>query len=275
MPELPEVEIWRENLERWLKGQRIHKAHVPDALLRGDQSRRKVEAALTGATIRGVARRGKFLVVDLGRTRSRVLVHLGMTGTFERVPEHTKLPKFTRVYLGLSHGERLAFLDARRLGEFRLVTDKEQRRLQALGVEPLSREFTVARLYALTRKSTRPIKIFLMDQKRIAGIGNIHAAEILFLAGIHPERSSSGLSRGDCGRLARAIRRELRGELARSRSEELRYLQQGGENRFRVYGHAGEPCPRCATSLAKLVQGGRSSYYCPLCQPKRAEGEVT
>lgn len=268
MPELPEVEIWRENLERWLKGRRIRSAHAPDALLRGGQPRRAVEAGLEGATIRGVARRGKFLVLDLGRRRLAVLVHLGMTGTFERVPKNVDLPRFTRVYLELSGGERLAFLDARRLGEFRLVTDKEQRRFEALGIEPLSRELTAARLYSLTRKSTRPIKIFLMDQKRIAGIGNIHAAEILFLAGIHPERSAAELSRDDCGRLARAIRRELRFELERSRSEKLRYLQQGEENRFRVYGHAGEACPRCATSLAKLVQGGRSSYYCPRCQPK-------
>jgi formamidopyrimidine-DNA glycosylase len=269
MPELPEVEIWRENLERWLKGRRITSAHVPDRILRGRQPRRKVEAEIEGATIRGVARRGKFLVLDLGRRRSSVLVHLGMTGSFERVPRHGELPRFTRVHLGLSHGERLAFLDARRLGEFRLVTDKEKRRLDALGIEPLTRELTMARLFTMTHKSTRPIKIFLMDQKRIAGIGNIHAAEILFLAGIHPERDACELSRDDCSRLVRAIRRELRFELARSRSEKLRYLQQGEENRFRVYGHAGEPCPRCATPLAKLVQAGRSSYYCSQCQPKQ------
>lgn len=269
MPELPEVEIWRENLERWLKGRRIREAHVPDAFLRGRQARRRVEAALEGATIRGVARRGKFLVLDLGAKRPPVLVHLGMTGTFSRVPPRGELPRFTRVSLGLARGERLAFLDSRRLGEFRLVTDKEAARLAALGVEPLSREFTGAYLYQSTRRSVRPIKVFLMDQKHIAGIGNIHAGEALFLAGIHPERRSSSLSREDCIRLARAIRRELRSEIARSRSEHLRYLQQGEENRFRVYGRFGEPCPRCASPIAKLVQAGRSSYYCPRCQPKR------
>jgi len=269
MPELPEVEIWRENLERWLKGRRIHRASVPDALLRGKQSRRKVEAGLEGARIRAVERRGKFLVIDLGRARAAMLVHLGMTGTFERVTKKATLPKFTRASLELSRGERIAFLDARRLGEFRLVTAKEKKRLDALGVEPLEREFTPARFYELVQKSARPIKLFLMDQKRIAGIGNIHAAEALFLAGIHPERSASGLTREESALLARTIRRQLRREIARSRSENLEYLQQGGTNRFRVYGHAGEPCPRCGASIGRLVQGGRSSYYCPECQPKR------
>ena len=269
MPELPEVEIWRENLDRWLKGRRIQKASVPDALLRGKQSRRKVEAGLEGARVRGVERRGKFLVFDLGRARSAMLVHLGMTGTFERVTQKAALPKFTRATLELSRGERIAFVDVRRLGEFRLVTDKEKKRLDALGVEPLDREFTPRRLYQLMQKSARPIKVFLMDQRRIAGIGNIHAAEALFLAGIHPERSASGLTREESALLSRSIRRELRAEIARSRSEKLKYLQQGESNRFRVYGHADEPCPRCRASIAKLVQGGRSSYYCPECQPKR------
>lgn len=269
MPELPEVEIWRENLECWLKGRRIQTANVPDALLRGKQPRRKVEAALERATIRGVVRRGKFIVLDLGRKRPSVLVHLGMTGTFRRVPQTGELPRFTRVTLGLSRGERLTFVDARRLGEFRLVTGVEARRLAALGVEPLSREFTGARLHRLTQRSIRPIKIFLMDQKHVAGLGNIHAAEALFLAGIHPERGASSLSRDECSCLARAIRRELRAEIARSRSENLRYLQQGADNRFRIYGRADEPCPRCATPIARLVQAGRSSYYCSRCQPKR------
>ena len=117
MPELPEVEIWRENLERWIVGRRILSASVGDALLRGSQPRRKVEAALAGATIQKISRRGKFLLFDLGARRPELLVHLGMTGTFERVARNAPLPKFTRVVLELSRGERLAFLDARRLGE--------------------------------------------------------------------------------------------------------------------------------------------------------------
>ena len=267
MPELPEVEIWRENLERWIVGRRILGASVFDALLRGSQPRRKVEAALAGATIRNISRRGKFLLFDLGARRPELLVHLGMTGTFERVPRKARLPKFTRVVLELSRGERLAFLDARRLGEFRLVDEKEQKRLDALGVEPLSEEFTAKRLRELTEKSSRPIKLLLMDQKRIAGIGNIQAAEALFRARIHPEQAANTLARGEVARLARAIRGSLRSEIERSRSETLTYLQAGGENLFVVYGRGGKPCSRCKTPIAKLVQGGRSTYYCPSCQP--------
>ncbi len=271
MPELPEVEIWRENLERWIVGRRILGASVGDVLLRGSQPRRKVEAALVGATIQKISRRGKFLLFDLGARRPELLVHLGMTGTFERVARKARLPKFTRVVLLLSCGERLAFLDVRRLGQFRLVNEKEQKRLDALGVEPLSREFTAKRLRELTQKSSRPIKLLLMDQKRIAGIGNIQAAEVLFRARIHPEQPANTLTQGEVGRLVRSVRGSLRSEIERSRSETLTYLQAGGENLFVVYGRYGKPCSRCKTPIAKLVQGGRSTYYCPSCQssPKR------
>jgi len=267
MPELPEVEIWRETLEGWLGGRKIRKASVPDPILRGGQSRAKVEKALEGATIGAVGRRGKFLLFDLGARRPAVLVHLGMTGAFERVGKDAPLPKFSRAVLSLSREERVAFLDTRRLGEFRLVLDKEQKRLDALGVEPLTRAFTATRLHALTSRSKRPIKIFLLDQHKIAGIGNIHAAEALFLAGIHPVLPASELSIDQTRALAAAIRQELRGELKRSRDGKLRYLQQGGENRFRIYGHLGEPCPKCHSKIGRIVQGGRSTYYCPSCQP--------
>lgn len=268
MPELPEVEIWRENLERWLRRRRIVAASVPDPILRGSQSRRQVESAIAGATVRGVVRRGKFLLLELAAERPDVLIHLGMTGTFEKLTRNDELPRFTRAALTLSRGERIAFLDVRRLGEFRLVLDKERGRLDALGVEPLSATFTASRLHELASRSKRPIKVVLMDQHKIAGIGNIHAAEALFLAKLHPKLPASELTRAQAQTLARAIRRELRGELKRSRSENLRYLQQGADNRFRIYGKGETPCPRCRTKIAKLVQDGRSTYYCPSCQPE-------
>ena len=268
MPELPEVEIWRGNLERWLAGRRILGARVPDPILRGRQSRRAVESGLEGAVVGSVDRRGKFLLLGLGRRRAELLIHLGMTGAFERVEAGEKPPRFTRAELRLARGERVAFTDARRLGEFRLVGAPERARLDKLGIEPLDRGFTAARLYDLTRASRRPVKLFLMDQHRVAGLGNIHAAEALFLAGVHPERPARSLSREECARLARAIRRELRGEIRRSSIGTLRYLQQGAENRFQIYGHYREPCPRCTSPVEKLVQGGRTTYYCPRCQPE-------
>jgi formamidopyrimidine-DNA glycosylase len=265
VPELPEVEIAREQLERWLAGRRIRDARVPDVLLRGGQSRRLVEATLRGATVLGVSRRGKFLLFDLGRRRPMVLAHLGMTGSFRLLAPKEIPPKFVRAEMVLSRGERLIFRNVRRLGQFRIVNERERRRLDRLGIEPLGPELTASRLFELTRASRRPVKVFLMDQHRIAGIGNIQASEALFRARIHPARAANTLTRIETRRLARAIPTSLRTEIERSRAV-LRYLHDGGDNHFLVYGHAGEPCPRCKVPIERFAQGGRSSYYCPSCQ---------
>ncbi len=270
MPELPEVEIARENLERWLVGRRIARAQVNDSRMRGRQSRRRVEGALEGASVRAVERRGKFLLLDLGAKRESVVAHLGMTGKFLRQSRSESIPRFVRASLDLGRGERVVYCDARRLGQFRLLDAVEKRRIAALGVEPLGVDFTPHGLLELTERSSTPIKIFLMDQRRIAGVGNIHAAEALFLARLHPGRQARSLDGSDAARLVRAIRRTLESEIERSRSESPTYLHEGSENDFRVYGRNGKPCPRCRTLIARFVQGGRSSYYCPRCQPKKA-----
>jgi formamidopyrimidine-DNA glycosylase len=110
-----------------------------------------------------------------------------------------------------------------------------------------------------------------MDQRRIAGVGNIQAAESLFLARIHPGREARSLDKREIASLVRSIRQTLESEIERSRSERPAYLHEGSENDFRVYGRGGEPCPRCRSPIARFVQGGRSSYYCPRCQPKKAK----
>ncbi len=271
MPELPEVEIARENLERWLVGRRISRAQVTDPRMRGGQSRRRVEGTLVGASVRGVSRRGKFLVFDLGSRRAAVVAHLGMTGKFLLQSKVEPLPRFARASIDLGRKDRLVYCDARRLGQFRLMDEVEERRIASLGVEPLGPEFTTRRLLELTRPSAKPIKSFLMDQRRIAGVGNIQAAEALFLARIHPGREARSLDDKEVARLVRSIRRTLASEIARSRSESPAYLHEGSENDFRVYGKSGEPCPRCRSPILRFVQGGRSSYYCPRCQPKKAK----
>jgi formamidopyrimidine-DNA glycosylase len=270
MPELPEVEIARENLERWLVGRRIARALVTDARMRGGQSRKRVEGALEGASVRAVSRRGKFLLFDLGTKREAVVAHLGMTGKFLLQPRSDALPRFARASIELDRGGRVVYCDARRLGQFRLLDAVEVLRIEALGVEPLGADFTPDRLLALTRPSTKPIKLFLMDQRRIAGVGNIQAAEALFLARIHPGREASSLDGKEVARLVRSLRRTLASEIERSRSGSPAYLHEGSHNDFRVYGREGEPCPRCRGPIARFVQGGRSSYYCPGCQRKRA-----
>jgi formamidopyrimidine-DNA glycosylase len=269
MPELPEVEIARENLERWLVGRRISRAHVSDARMRGRQSRRRVESALEGASVRAVSRRGKFLLFDLGSRRETLVAHLGMTGKFLHQSKAEPLPRFARASIDLGHNDRVVYCDARRFGQFRLLDATEERRISSLGVEPLGSEFTPKAFLGLTRSSARPIKSFLMDQRRIAGVGNIHAAEALFLARIHPGREARSLDEREAARLVRSIRRTLENEIERYRSENTVYLHEGSENNFRVYGRGGEPCPRCRGAIARFVQEGRSSYYCPRCQPKR------
>jgi len=269
MPELPEVEIARENLERWLAGRRITRARVPDTRMRGGQSRRRVESALEGACVRAVFRRGKFLLFDLGSRREPLVAHLGMTGKFQRQSKTEPLPRFARASIDLGPRDRVVFCDARRFGQFRLLDATEEKRISALGVEPLGPDFTPKTLLGLARPSAKPIKTLLMDQRRIAGVGNIHAAEALFLARLHPAREARSLDEREAVRLVRSIRRTLENEIERYRSESPLYLHEGSENRFRVYGRGGESCRRCRGPIARFVQEGRSSYYCPRCQPRR------
>jgi formamidopyrimidine-DNA glycosylase len=274
MPELPEVEIARENLERWLVGRRISRASVADPRMRGGQSRRRVERALEGASVRAVSRRGKFLLFDLGSRRERLVAHLGMTGKFLRQERSDSLPRFVRAEIDLGRSGRVVYCDARRLGQFRLLDAAEERRISRLGVEPLEPGFTPGRLLDLTSSSGKPIKLFLMDQRRIAGVGNIQAAEALFLARIHPGREARSLEGTEVARLARSLRRTLENEIERSRSENPAYLHEDHERTdgdFRVYGRGGEPCSRCRGTIARFLQGGRSSYYCPRCQPEKHE----
>jgi formamidopyrimidine-DNA glycosylase len=269
MPELPEVEIARENLEQWLVGRRITGARVPDARMRGGQSRRKVERALEGARVRAVSRRGKFLLFDLGAKRDALIAHLGMTGRFLRQSREEPLPPFTRASMDLGGSGRVVYCDARRFGQFRLLDALEARRIAALGLEPLGEDFTSRRLFELTGSSSKPIKTFLMDQRRIAGIGNIQAAEALFAARIHPKRAARSLEKREVARLARSIRRTLQREIERSRGEVPAYFQDGEGGDFQVYGRSGEGCPRCRALIARFVQEGRSTYFCPECQAER------
>lgn len=267
MPELPEVEIARENLERWLAGRRVLEARVCDDRVLMGQSPQRMKRALTGATLRAISRRGKVLLWDLGR-KGKIVAHLGMTGKFVLLSEKAEDRPHSRVVLRLARGRRLAFVDPRRLGSFRLLNQKIQARLDRLGVEPLEAAFTKTLLEKLLHGAHLPIKVFLMDQHRVAGLGNIHAAEALFRAGVHPDRPADRLGSKEIGALHRAIRDTLTATLERERSDEILYLQEAhASNDFLVYGRRGEPCPRCGNPIDRMSQSGRSTYYCPRCQP--------
>ena len=276
MPELPEVEATRENLERWLAGRAIRAVRVLDRRILGGQGIEEVDRTARGARVRGVARRGKFLRIDLGR-RGRLVLHLGMTGSVVARRKGEEDPPGTRVVIELAGGRRVVFADRRLLGRFQVLRGKVEERVARLGVEPLSREFTPEALAGLLARSRRPVKLLLMDQDRVAGLGNIMASESLFEARIHPARPADRLARDEVRRLHRAIRKTLRRTLRRARAPEVKLLEDGAENRFLVYDREGEPCPRCGGRIRRIVQGARSTYFCPRCQraggksrPKRA-----
>jgi formamidopyrimidine-DNA glycosylase len=226
-----------------------------------------VEAALGGATVRSFERRGKYLIWNLGK-RGRVVAHLGMTGKFVFREGGEPPPRSARAVFSLARGAYLWFVDARRLGSLRLWDEKVEAKLSRMGPEPLESTFTPVRLKQLLTGARRPIKTFLMDQHRVAGLGNIHTAEALFRARIHPARQAADLSREEVVRLHRSIRATLSETLRRERSDEIPYLQERDvENEFIVYGREGEPCRRCRMPIERLLQAGRSSYFCPRCQP--------
>lgn len=274
MPELPEVEMARENLVRWLAGRRILSAHVLDRRMLRGQSARCVEDTLRGARVRELTRRGKHIIWDLGH-RGRIASHFGMSGRVVRRDEAEPEPPGTRIVLRLTGGLKVAFVDRRRLGSFQIVDERVEAKLARLGVEPLGRAFTAKRLAALLYGARLPIKSFLMDQHRVAGLGNIYVAEALYRAGIHPKREAGRLCREEVDALHRAIRATLQETLRRDRSEEVPYLEEeDDENPFLVYGRSGEPCPGCRRSIRRIVQAGRSTYFCPGCQPLKKRGKT-
>jgi formamidopyrimidine-DNA glycosylase len=269
MPELPEVEIARENLERWLGNRIIESARVRDRRILRGQSVRRVEQVLGGARLREIRRRGKYLMWDLG-SRGEVLAHLGMTGKFVFRTHLEPDPPATCIQLELGGGGRVAFSDPRRFGRFQVADRTTEKTIERIGIDALDPLLTAQRLGEGLRGSRLPIKSFLMDQHRIAGLGNIHSAEALFQGGIHPSRPAKQLRPEEVAKLHRALRDSLRVALRRERADEIRYLhERDGENHFLVYGRSGEPCVRCRAPVRKIVQAGRSTYYCARCQPRR------
>jgi formamidopyrimidine-DNA glycosylase len=268
MPELPEVEVTRRGLAPQLAGRVISAVEVREPRLRWPvpQAVRK----LAGRTVRAVHRRGKYLLVDCGD--GHLILHLGMSGSLRMLPPGTPAQKHDHFDLVL--GDRVLRLrDPRRFGAVLWTADDVHAHplLANLGVEPLSRALDPARLHALTRKHRAPIKQFLMDGRRIVGVGNIYASESLFRAGIDPRTPANRLSLARCARLAKAIKHTLRAAIRAGGSSLRDYVAADGElgeaqSRYWVYEREGKACRRCGSKIRRLVQGQRSSYYCPRCQ---------
>ncbi len=269
MPELPEAEFARESLASWLAGRSLRDLRIPDARTRRGQSEAEIRRVAVPKTVREVGRRGKFLWIGLDGGEA-LLNHLGMTGKWRCLGPEEADPPATRATLGVGLSSRVVFLDPRRFGFLSRMVEADRARLARLGPEPLGRGFTAAVLRSLLRASRRPVKTLLMDQDRLAGLGNIQATESLFRAGIHPARPASSLRPAETARLHRAIRKTLRKTIEEARGTRLRYLSEGSavRNPFRAYGKAGAACPACRSgAIVRTVLAGRSNFHCPDCQP--------
>ncbi len=267
MPELPEVEAVRRIAERALRGRRIVSAHISRRRLCAPQTPEEFTRAVAGRRFVSSERRGKNILLHFDGIS--LWIHLRMTGSLYPVPGRQLPPASASAHFLLDNGRALVFDDPRGLGVMRAAKrDEIENRLSGIGVDPLSKSFTADVLAALARSSRGAVKPLLMDQKRIAGLGNIYAAEALFQAGIDPRRKAASLSSSRIGRLRDAIAQALAEAV---RSAERAYRKPGGfaeGERFHpaVYGREGESCRRCGRTVRRIRQSGRSTYFCPGCQ---------
>jgi formamidopyrimidine-DNA glycosylase len=274
MPELPEVEHVVRALRRAVSGRSILAVELNLPRLLAAPSPAVFKRRLRGASITGVSRRGKYILVALD-TDQVLVVHLRMTGKFISVGLDSSLPPYPHVIFHLDNDRRLVFSDMRQFGRMRLLSSKalkELAQITALAPEPLLEDFTPEYLFTTLKKSRRSLKQLLLDQTKILGLGNIYASEALFLARISPFKSADTLSRKRALVLYGAIRDVLRtaidaGSTLKIDLDDRNGSYFGSDERFwRVYERAGEPCVNCGTKIRRAVQGGRSTYFCPKCQ---------
>lgn len=292
MPELPEVETVRRGLEPAMVGARLMRVEQRRAALRFPFPDRFAER-LTGAEVTALARRAKYLVAHL-TSGEALIMHLGMTGRFlvsaggrgevlgQYHHEHGGEGAHDHVVFHLSNGTLVTYNDARRFGFMDLVPGDALdacRHLSGVGLEPLGPDLDGAAVARLFRAKRTPLKAALLDQRLVAGLGNIYVCEALFRAGLSPEAPAGSLAEADgrptpaAHRLAAEIRAVLEEAVAAGGSTLRDHRQTDGaagafQHRFRVYDRAGEPCPNpgCEGTIARFVQAGRSTFHCPVCQ---------
>lgn len=270
MPELPEVETTRCGILPVLKNQRITRVVVRDARLRWPVPPEFAER-LTGQRIRDVHRRAKYLLIEL--EQGTVIWHLGMSGSLRVLQCGTQPQLHDHIDVELGTGRLLRFNDPRRFGCALWTGDDpgEHELIAHLGPEPLSDEFDAEYLVAKARKRSVAIKQFIMNAEIVVGVGNIYASEALFRAGIRPRRAAGRVKREELKKLVTAIKTVL-GDAIKVGGTTLRdYVNANGapgyfKQKLFVYERAGEPCRKCKTPIQQIVQGNRSTYYCPHCQ---------
>ncbi|MFN3326785.1 MAG: bifunctional DNA-formamidopyrimidine glycosylase/DNA-(apurinic or apyrimidinic site) lyase [Bryobacteraceae bacterium] len=268
MPELPEVEAVASRIRQDAQGAQIASVEIQRPRVIAPQTPDHFRQLTEKARLTTVERRGKHLILRLSNVNA-IHIHLRLSGNVRVVPDGRLLPAATRLTLHLRDGRAIILEDARALARASALPAAEIPKLfEDLGPEPLSPEFTPDLLAAEAARSRQPAKLFLMNQKHLAGLGNVYAAEALFRAGIHPLKPMNKLSKPRIAALHAAIVETLRDAV---QSAMLAYSQPGeiGEAEWfprAVYRRAGEPCPRCGRKVRRIEQGGRSTYYCPGCQ---------
>ena len=273
MPELPEVETVRSSLEPALVGRRFDAVEIRDPRVTRPVDPTEVAAELTGERVAAVGRRGKYLIVRF-ESGLALLIHLRMTGNLAHAHNGTgDAASHVRAVVRLDDGSDVVYRDVRRFGTWLVLRAGEVDDYLAtrLGLEPLGAGFTARDLARRLAGRRAPVKAALLDQRTLAGVGNIYADEALWRARIDPRRPAGELGGGEIRALHRGIRRALEAGIARQGATLRNYrTPDGGSGRmqheFKVYGRTGEPCPRCKTPIEKTRLGGRGTCFCPGCQ---------
>lgn len=283
MPELPEVETIRRDLNKELKGRKIIRLKFYDWAKMLQPSPEMIAKAIEGKKIQDFGRRAKLLLMHLSADKAglddhgtTIAIHLKMTGQLF-IRKQTDAPdRFTRVILELDNEEELRFNDLRKFGFMKLIENKSQlkRILSKFGPEPLTPEFTLEKFKEIVGKSSRAIKTVIMDQQKIAGVGNIYADEALWIAKIHPEHSANKLSQEQLRDLFDSIAFVIKqGIRDRGTSVDQYYDTKGKKGKhaqnLKVFRQDGKPCSRCRSMIKKIRVGGRGTHLCSKCQIKK------
>ncbi len=272
MPELPEVETVKSAIAPMTTGKRITQVFVGSKGLRWPFPQ-SIEISLKGERCGAPTRRGKYILIPVSK-RQVLLIHLGMSGSIRIYPNRPILKKHYHFALGFEGDEWLVLCDPRRFGFVDLLCESQIKShwlLKNLGPEPLSEDFTVDYLIAQTAGKTCTIKSLLLDQRKVAGIGNIYAAEALFMAGISPKRQAKTIKRARAERLVPAIQSILLKAIEAGGTSIRDHIQPGGEvgyfaQSLQIYGRSGEHCMKCGSIVKEIKQTGRTTFHCSLCQ---------
>jgi formamidopyrimidine-DNA glycosylase len=277
MPELPEVELVAKSLDALVKGRKIAAAELLRARLAPFDAPPDFALKLKDSIINFVHRRGKHVLFDLSKGQT-LITHLRMTGRFMLLPLERELPKHSHAVFYLDDETRLVFQDQRHFGLMKIVETPQlfaAKELRDLAPEPFSDEFNPKYLKAVLAASKRPLKEFLLDQTKVCGLGNIYVSESLFISKINPQIPANEVPSRKIPALFQAIRDVLtesisHGSTLNVNPENIDGSYYGGdyEGHWRVYDQENEPCKNCKTAIKRIVQGGRSTYFCPKCQRK-------